>query len=143
MNYFPYSNYQSIPNLTMSIIDSIMSIYLWYIKLYQLTSHFRRLCQFSILNLLILSHCPTLYVRSFNVKYTLDSNSLTHGIKRKHHNIHIIKTRSKHKGWTCMCEWCSTSKTCIGQSYNLHKTTYVIDPNLKVWTCWDNGHKLA
>ena len=46
----------------------------------------------------IIPFYPTLYVRSFNVKYTLDSNSLTHGIKRKHHNIHIIKTRSKHRG---------------------------------------------
>ena len=39
-----------------------------------------------------------LYVRSFNVRYTLDLNSLTYGIKRKHHNIYINKTRSKYKG---------------------------------------------
>ena len=80
-----------------------MSIYLWYAKLYQLSSqiYFMPFTAFiPILNIKSFNNIPlpTLYVCSFNVKYTLDSNSLTYGIKRKHHNIHRNKTRSKHKG---------------------------------------------
>ena len=78
-----------------------MSIHLWYVKSYQFSSQiyfmsFKAFMPIKSFN--IIPFTPTLYVRSFNVKYTLDSNSLTHGIKRKHHNIHIDKTRSKHRG---------------------------------------------
>ena len=83
----------------MAIIDSIMSIHLWYVKSYQFSSQiyfmpFTAFMPIKSFNIIPLPHV----VRSFNVKYTLDSNSLTHGIKRKHHNIHIDKTRSKHRG---------------------------------------------
>ena len=72
-----------------------------------------------------------MYVRSFSVKYTLDLNSITHGIKRKHHNIHIDKTRSKHRGELACVNEVLHLKLALAKVTNLHKTTYVIDPNLK------------
>ena len=76
----------------MSIIYSIISIYLLYEKLYQLSSqiYFMPFKEFMpILNIKSFNIIPWPHVvRSFSVKYTLDSNSLTYRIKRKHHNIH-------------------------------------------------------
>ena len=82
----------------MAIIDSIMSIYLWYVKSYQFSPQFYFMpfkAFMPILNIKsfnIIPFYPTLYVCSFDVKYTLDSNSLTHEIKENITYIHIIKT---------------------------------------------------